>query len=101
MSPRKLPQQEVSLSRELAETKRENHKLKRQLAKMQKRLVKAIETEASPEVDDEVTALEQAPKQDTTGVACPSCDGPVTVIKLGTKALKACKNCGWRKMDAA
>lgn len=89
----KRPPKEVSQSKELAETKRENHKLKRQLAKLQKRLVKALESGGAIPDDEEVTlpALEQSSN------SCPDCNGTLTVVQIGPKTLHACKACKWRK----
>jgi hypothetical protein len=90
----KRPEREVSLSKELAETKRENHKLRRQLAKAEKRLVKALQAGA-PVSDDESSPV----PVDTPADGCPECAEPIRVVSIGGKVLKACPKCKWRKVD--
>lgn len=91
----KRPPKEVSQSKELAETKRENHKLKRQLAKLQKRLVKVLESGGTSYPDDEDVPLLPLEQSSNT---CPDCNGTLTVVQVGPKTLHACKACKWRKV---
>ena len=93
----KRPPKEVSQSKELAETKRENHKLKRQLAKLQKRLVKVLESGAPAEESPEDTLV--IDNLSVSGDQCPECNETLTVLSFGPKTLRVCKKCKWRKVD--
>jgi hypothetical protein len=94
MSSGHRPQRETSSSnKELAEVKRENHKLKRQIARLQKYVTKLMEQGPASVVPDEgpVQPLENS-------IDCQTCGKPLTIVSFGTKVLKACKACGWRQV---
>lgn len=89
----KRPQQD-SAHKELAETKRENHTLKRQLSKLQKKIIKLLQ-EGPPSMPDE----ELVAPLEITGAECPDCQEALSVVSLGIKTLKVCKACKWRKVE--
>jgi len=94
----KRPPKEVSQSKELAETKRENHKLKRQMAKLQKRLVKVLESGGVPAEESPGETL-VVDNLSPSGDQCPECSETLTVMSFGPKTLRVCKKCKWRKVD--
>ena len=86
---------ERNANKENAELKRENHRLQRQVARLQKLVNKLLQSsstvEESPEAQVQPLAVD--------GVECPSCKGPLTVVTLNVRVLRACKACGYRKVD--
>lgn len=81
---------EEAKGKELAETKKENQQLRRQIARLTKQLSRI--TDISQSEDHEVSVKkEHKPK-------CPDCESTnIKTIKLHTGQLTACKDCGWRK----
>lgn len=80
------------MNKELAETKRENHRLKRQVSKLQKYVHKLLDQgPASVTPDDAHAPLDNS-------LDCPSCQSPVKTVNLGFRSLRACKACGWRQV---
>lgn len=75
----------------LAETKRENHQLKRQISRLQKTIQKILDQ----------TGVEH---EETKGIgpffetlACPDCQQPnLTTIQLPFGNMIVCKGCGYR-----
>lgn len=85
----------ASNAKELDTAKKENRKLKRELSKLQKYVAKLLDQSEmfpDPEMNEEIKL------PPVEGAQCPTCQGPLSIVNLGTKTLKACKSCGWRKV---
>lgn len=91
--------EEKKRNRQLAEAKREVHKLRRQVARLQK------EASRVPEPPEESPAtLATTDTTPTTNLCevCPSCaerglHEPVRYVDLGSRTLKVCEKCGYRR----
>jgi hypothetical protein len=83
-------------SKEMANLKRENKTLKRQLAKVRTRLLKLMEFQAATSRDEE-ERVEPVP-----GLVCPQCgSGGMSRVEIPSGVLECCKDqkgCGYRKV---
>lgn len=80
--------------KELSDLKRENNKLKRQLARATKELTKHLDREPPEEENHKPT---QEPKI-VSKVACDNCRSEnIKMARLPTGNLVVCTICGWRK----
>jgi predicted RNA-binding Zn-ribbon protein involved in translation (DUF1610 family) len=91
-----------SRARELADLKKENLQLKRQVARLSKHLNKVLDAQAEKEESATQEHQEQrvkaAPKK--VDFTCPSCESiNVKKLPLRTGVLVACKDCGWRAKE--
>lgn len=93
MSGHRPRRESASNAKELDTALKENRKLKRELAKMQKYVSKLLNQQANPP-DPEVPAEPLS----SDGVQCPTCNHALSVVNLGVKSLRVCKSCGWRKV---
>ena len=77
----------------LTELKRENQQLKRKISRLQKQLVRALDTatEPSPEPDAATAVSDQ--------FKCPSCGDIPQTLNLPTGKLFVCRSCQWRRKD--
>jgi DNA-directed RNA polymerase subunit RPC12/RpoP len=91
ITPHRPPKDESR--KQLADIKRENHQLKRALARAEKQVTRLVENSAL------VVEPESISPMDSGGVECPSCKGFLTTVTIGPKTLVACKNCGFRKVS--
>lgn len=89
---------EKSKTKEIAELKKENHNLRRRVAKLQKYLQKALET-SNATVPDPETPIAETLGPDTS--KCPQCGGHKLVqIPLPSgNTLRGCKTCDWKKKE--
>lgn len=88
---------EKSKIKEIAELKKENHGLRRRVAKLQKYLQKALETSNAVIPDPETPTETLGPDQSK----CPQCGGHnlVQIPLPGGSVLRGCKTCGWKKKE--
>ena len=90
-----IPRRETaSNAKELDTANKENRKLKREVAKLQKYVAKLLAQQAEPSAPED----ESCEPLDSEGVQCPVCEKQLSTVNLGLKTLRACKNCGWRKV---
>jgi len=74
----------------LAETKRENHQLKRQISRLQKAIQKILD---KTEVAEDLEGFPKRPDP----LECPDCkQTSVSVIRLPFGNMLVCKECGYR-----
>lgn len=85
--------EEASKNKIIAQLKRENHHLQREVARLTKELSKIIEQCSGVEAEAEPQPLETAPP-----VGCPQCGGNLTHVSLPFGILVACQ-CGYRKVN--
>ena len=80
--------------RALAELKRENQRLRKQLSRTEKHLTKALKEEV---LQDEEAAPEAPRVPERSADSCPEC-ASVDIVNVTTPVgtLKGCKECGWR-----
>lgn len=82
----------------LAELKSENHRLKREVARLTRELEKVahiLEQKDDEEVHVDAVAVYE-PKDLIVGL-CPMCSGDqIKIIDLGIKQFKVCVKCTWR-----
>lgn len=94
---RKAPEQERSKNKEIAELKRENHKLKRELSRLRKQVGYLLD------VQDNWSGPEESPAVSNTGgrgstPSCDSCGGPnLVTLDLPIGALVVCRDCKHKK----
>lgn len=90
-NPGKPPSTEAALRRQLAEEKKENTKLRREVA----RLGREVRSLRDSEAQDEAEAVVVAPKRKAGG--CAACgDANKTIVELPSGSMILCGGCGAR-----
>lgn len=87
--------------KELAELRKENNQLKRQVARLTKLLAKAHELQGfvpDEEEEDQVETTKKASLPDEN--ECPDCGRTLTSIRLFNKTILGCKECKYRRTAA-
>lgn len=91
------PQREEQKSKELNDLKRENHKLARDRARLQKELEKALQTKSEFEGEAAEELAESKPKS-VEQTPCPECGATkVRKLSLAGKDYYICAECKWRR----
>jgi hypothetical protein len=106
------PERDVKHAHEVADLKRENHKLAREKAALQKQLKRAITTRdmfedvetktvpvnlaGSPITTEVIEHAAERMRKEMGGPACPNGCGPLKVLDLGPKTASVCPVCKYR-----
>lgn len=84
---------ENAKGKELADLKKENNQLKRQVSRLTKQITRTLSTEADKE-EPEVASKEEAK------LTCKSCGhSPVKKVSFGSFSLLVCTACNWRTKE--
>lgn len=88
---------EEAKGKELAETRKENQQLRRQVARLTKQIAKSVPPE--PLEPDDANVREHTESQ-RNAYKCGSCGSPnLKSVKMPTGTLTVCKDCQWRKKE--
>lgn len=94
---RKSPERERSKNKEIAELKRENHKLKRELSRLRKQVGHLLDVQDSWSGPEEPTDVNHTGGSGS-GPSCDSCGGAnLVTIDLPMGSLVVCKDCKHRR----
>lgn len=86
---------EEAKGKELADIKRENSQLKRQVARLTKQLTRALDTQSNDTDDKNVREHVESQRKAAKCEQCPSLN--LKSVKIPGGTLVVCKDCGWRK----
>ena len=97
------PQREEVSRREMADVKRENHLLKKQIGRLRKQLAKMVEKHGLeiPEVEEPLTGECEIPivELEKNLNVCERCGAEAKEFSVGGKFFIAClAKCGWKKL---
>jgi septal ring factor EnvC (AmiA/AmiB activator) len=95
VTPHRAKTKEGPSKKELAELQRENHRLRREVARLQKYIDKLVATRDRQEAEE----AEAPVLLDTKAFQCPNCHSEkIKMVQLGHRALRVCIDCAWRAM---
>ncbi len=78
-------------AKELADLKKQNHSLKRTVARLNKQINKLMDSNSGPEAEDEMTTTA------ISGPVCPACASTdIRTLKLSNFTLTVCKSCDFK-----
>lgn len=91
---RKIPEESKSNAKLISELKSENHKLRRQVKRLERQVEKGLREDFVDEEGDADLAERVDSRFD-----CPSCNsGMLETVNLGIKSLRVCRKCKYRQV---
>jgi uncharacterized FlaG/YvyC family protein len=85
---------EEAKGKELADIKRENQQLKRQVARLNKQIIKVLDAQGELDINDPLTEVV------VKRLECDACEGKnLKSVKMPTGLLIVCLDCGKRKKE--
>lgn len=95
---RKAPEQSRSKNKEIAELKRENHRIKRELARLRKQVIYLLDVRGEPDGEESSDERTNLAGSKTSMPVCGECgSNQLATIDLPNGTLVVCKDCKHRR----